>query len=116
MAATLLAWLTDAPEADLTAERMQAEQTEATSTRNGGQPAAKPAPAPKDEDGPPVTLQHLLDTFDLDRNQLRTFLREEAPEFFGNLSPAGLARLTPEQLGRAAAFLGAAKQPAEAGS
>jgi len=125
MAATLLAWLQDAPEAaaaperppagdseGLTAQRMQAEQAEATSTRNGGQ-----QPTPADEaDDPPITLQHLLDTFELNRNQLVLFLRKEAKDDFGTLAPKDLDKLSAEQLANAAVYLAAAKQTAEAAS
>lgn len=114
MAATLLAWLQDAPEAATgqvpdpsTPAGMRAAQDEATADRNGGQ---QPAPAAEASAGadPPITLQHLLDTFELNRNQLCLFLRKEASEDFGKLTVPDLANLTPEQLRQAAAYLGAA--------
>jgi hypothetical protein len=129
MAATLLSWLQDAPEAATaqvpdpsTAAGMRAAQAEATAVRNGGQKpeGVEPGRAESDRTTPatpaageePITLQHLLDTFQLNRNQLCLFLRKEAREDFGKLTVPDLDQLTPEQLHRAAAYLGAAKQTA----
>lgn len=121
MAKILLAWLQDAPEAeDLSAERMRVEQDAAAATRNGdpSEEASQPPPPAATTDAEagdqPVTLQHLLDTFELNRNQLAGFLRREAKEEFRRLTPSDLDNLTPEQLANAAAHLAAAKQTTEA--
>jgi hypothetical protein len=121
MAQVLLAWLQGGaqPAADgevrpdpSTPAGMRAAQEEATAVRNGGQQQPAPAgePATAEGEDAPITLQHLLDTFAINRNQLCLFLRKEAREDFGKLTVPDLDQLTPEQLHRAAAYLGANRE------
>lgn len=122
MAAVLLRWLntgeppTVAP-SPATAAGMRAAQAEATEVRNGSQPTpADPADQGDGAGAPVITVQHLLDTFGRNRNQLALFLRREAKQDFGQLTVPDLDTLTSEQLHKAAAYLAAARQPEGAAS